>query len=617
MTTVSRPASSSPPSSSPSPSVPAVQTRTMTSANPASAMSSSMMEPATFDAAARATSMPPLPSERWARTGLAPWQSRTAVQAEPQDGLPKEVPTWLRRLMRQWADTPVLPEMMRPQIPQVKEAKNPTGLDRLPPGTKREVLIVGAGLAGMSAALELAERGYQVTLRDQGDVLGGRLATPTVDTGGAGTFKVEHGLHMWFDNYFVFKDIRNRLGINHHFRPYDVVDFKFRDYKPEGLVSRPPVYPLNMVALLQRSPNLAIFDALEQFRGLLEVMNYDHEKMQKKYDGVTFADWAKSKGISKKFYELILEPAASVTLNDPDKISAAEMLQMMHTYFISHPRAMNREVTTTDHATAVLDPWRQRLEDLGVTIETGHRTKGLRFEGGQAKGEVGETKDYDFVIVSTSVPGTKKILAGSVADAASTDELAKLRGIADPLQTAPAYHVLRVWLDQAPPAGTPDVIESPQHKPIHLYCWTHQLEDESAEYARRTGGSVLELHLYDTPDLVGLSKEQVWDKVKDTFIELEPTLKDANVRGLVLGRHHDFTSYETGQTAARPAPDAAAGIGVDNLAFAGDWVKTDYPSALMERAVATGREAANVALLKDDVRQVDVPHLRTRGPGIL
>jgi hypothetical protein len=70
--------------------------------------------------------------------------------------------------MRQWADTPVLPELLRPQIPQLKEAKNPHGLERLPPGTRREVLIVGAGLAGMSAALELAERGYQEALRASG-----------------------------------------------------------------------------------------------------------------------------------------------------------------------------------------------------------------------------------------------------------------------------------------------------------------------------------------------------------------------------------------------------------------------------------------------------------------
>lgn len=558
-----------------------------------------------------------LPSARYARSGLAPWQTRADTSAVPQDGLPAEVPSGIRRLLRSWANAPFIPEMMRPQIPQLKAPKNPQGLDRLPPGTEREVLIVGAGLAGMSAALELAERGYKVTLRDQGKWVGGRLGTGPVDTDGAGTFQVEHGLHMWFDNYFVFKDIRNRLGINEHFRPYEVVDFKFRDYKPEALESRPPVFPLNMVALIQRSPNLSILDALEQFRGLIEVMNYDHDAIVKKYDGVTFKEWAESKGISKKFYELILEPAASVTLNDPEKVSAAEMIQMMHTYFISQPAAMNREVTTTDHATAVLNPWRELLEKLGVKVETEHKTTGLRFEKGKACGELGDPKDYDFVVLATSIPGTKKILSGSVADVESKDELEKLRAVAEPLAVAPPYHVLRVWLDQAPPPGSPDVIESPQHRPIHLYCWTHQLEDESAVYAHKTGGSVLELHLYDTPELTGLTKEQIWEKVKPTFVQLEPSLKDAKARGLALGRHHDFTSYEVGQLSKRPAPEAPQAAGVANLALAGDWVRTDYPSALMERAVATGREAANVALLLDGVRQVEVPHLRRRGPGIV
>ena len=73
----------------------------------------------------------------------------------------------------------------------------------------RHILIIGGGLAGMSAALELAERGYKVTLREAQNVLGGRLATRSIDTN-AGTFQVEHGLHMWFHNYHNFKDIRQQ-----------------------------------------------------------------------------------------------------------------------------------------------------------------------------------------------------------------------------------------------------------------------------------------------------------------------------------------------------------------------------------------------------------------------
>ena len=49
----------------------------------------------------------------------------------------------------------------------------------------------------------------------------------------------------------------------------------------------------------------------------------------------------------------------------------------------------------------------------------------------------------------------------------------------------------------------------------------------------------------------------------------------------------------------------------------GDWVKTDYPSALMERAVSTGREAANLALYADDVRAAVVVETSKHGPGLI
>jgi len=78
-----------------------------------------------------------------------------------------------------------------------------------------------------------------------------------------------------------------------------------------------------------------------------------------------------------------------------------------------------------------------------------------------------------------------------------------------------------------------------------------------------------------------------------------------------------------------------------NMYLAGDWIKTAYPAALMERAVTTGenlvtnshleikislifeffffkgREAANEALLKDNVRQAPMTVLSTKGPGLM
>jgi len=525
-------------------------------------------------------------------------------------------PAWLQKLERQFANLPGLPEVIRPNIPQVKEPVNPQDPKTLPEGVEKKALIVGGGIAGLSTALELADRGYSVTIREASNVLGGRLDTRQKETD-AGTFAVEHGLHMWFDNYHVFREIRDRLDINDEFRGYKEVHFQFRTYKPETLKSAPPIYPINLLRLLQRSPNMNLLDGLANTFGLLDVMNYNHDKTFEKYDNMSVEEWIKEKGITKKFYELFIQPAASVTLNDPSKMSAAEMIQMMHEYFVGQPRAMDREVVNNDHYRSVIGPWEKELKRLGVTIETKTPVRGLEIKDGKIVGEKGKNENFDWVVMATEPKATKKILAQSVAsDGQSIPALESAQKIVEPMKSAPPFSVLRVWLDKQTNADRPDVIEPPQHEPINLVAQFHLLENESADWAKKTKGSVLELHLYNTPEYAGKSKEEIWKDVQPTFLELLPELKDAKVLGSTITRGDNFTSYEPGQATARPMADSLMESGkVENLAFAGDWVNTDYPCALMERAVATGREAANALLVRDGVQQAPVPFTRKYGPG--
>ena len=53
---------------------------------------------------------------------------------------------------------------------------------------KEEILIIGSGLAGMSAGQFLNASGYQVTILDKGFRCGGRYATRRVDD-----FSFDHG----------------------------------------------------------------------------------------------------------------------------------------------------------------------------------------------------------------------------------------------------------------------------------------------------------------------------------------------------------------------------------------------------------------------------------------
>ncbi len=496
---------------------------------------------------------------------------------------------------------------VRPRNPSA-----PPVLDQ--PGT-RSALIVGGGIAGLSAALELAERGYSVVVREADEVAGGRLATRDLDPGLGRTFRVEHGLHMWFDNYRTFADIRHRLGVNDRFRPYDQVDFVFRDYLPERLESTPKLFPFNLAGIVDRSPNLEWPDVFGSLGIFGDLLGFTMRNLYERLDEVSFLEWIERNRVSPAFRDVVFLPAAHVTLNRVADLSAAEMLLFQHLYFTSQPFAFDRDVTTTDHATALIDPWVARLRSLGVQVRTGAPVPGLRFESGRAVGVIGEPERYDWVVLATDVGGTQRVLRGSEADTASAPALAGLRDAVGPLEVAPPYRILRAWFDRPLAPGRPDVIETPQHDPVALICLFHQLEEESRDWAAQAGGSVVEFHLYSLDDdLATIDEDAVWPRIRPTVLEVVPELRDARMLGSTVGTYENFTSFAVGQGRRRPDHNGARAAGLANVSLAGDWVACAAPSALMERSVLTGRLAANECLLADGVREAGWSHVSSVGP---
>ncbi|MCX6109502.1 MAG: FAD-dependent oxidoreductase, partial [Proteobacteria bacterium] len=63
--------------------------------------------------------------------------------------------------------------------------------------------------------------------------------------------------------------------------------------------------------------------------------------------------------------------------------------------------------------------------------------------------------------------------------------------------------------------------------------------------------------------------------------------------------------------------DFARSVGLENLGLAGDWVSTGYPTALMERAVSTGRECANAILRDEGIKEAPIQAAKKNGPGLL
>ncbi|XP_072035012.1 carotenoid phi-ring synthase-like isoform X3 [Amphiura filiformis] len=506
-----------------------------------------------------------------------------------------------------------------PKSARIIPPANPDDPPRLPEGQQRNVLIIGGGLAGMSAALELAERGYQVTIREADSVLGGRLHTRPVERLGQ-TFQVEHGFHAWFHNYHQFKDIRERLDIDKNFQTWGSNFFRWRKYLPEEISSWGP-YPINMLGIVLKSQNLGIVSAMKNQGPLADLMNFDMDVVYDKYDQYTFDEWAKLRNLDTTFYDVMLRPALSVTLNEENTLSAAEMLMYSHFYFLSDAEADKREITRMDYGSAVINPWAKRLQELGARIELNAKVERLLVDDktGKIIGESSHPEEkYDHVILAPNLQGVEEILTAPLkVDSPAKQPIQKILKDVSQLEIAPPYKVLRAWFDkELENSGSAIFLQVPDFDPVSAIGQYHWHEKESEEWANKTGGSIMEFHLYDWK-FGNVRDEDIWGLIAPTVKEIYPEMFERDFKMLAyhVNSYENFPSFKKGLQQYRPNATYPSQCGIPNLSFAGDWLRTSYPSALMERAVSTGREAANHVLLSDHIRQAPFKVCPSRGPG--
>ena len=93
---------------------------------------------------------------------------------------------------------------------------------------------------------------------------------------------------------------------------------------------------------------------------------FDYNTIYERLDNITFQNWAHEKKVPQDFYDIIMDPALSVTLNDREIFSAAEMLVFIHMYFLSSSDSDNRETCINNFYDAILKPWIDHLLALNV-----------------------------------------------------------------------------------------------------------------------------------------------------------------------------------------------------------------------------------------------------------
>lgn len=456
----------------------------------------------------------------------------------------------------------------------------------------RTVAVVGAGLAGLTAAELLSRRGFQVTVIDRNPYLGGKLASWKEDG-----VEIEHGFHAFFRHYFNLLHWLGELGVAPTLRAIDDYLLLGRDGRAFSFRGVQTVPALNLLALkakgLYRWRDVMRRQTGEALRGFLE---YHPTKTREAMDTTSFADFAKAAALPPSLFT-VFTMFSRAFFADAERMSMGELVKSFHFYYLSHDAGLLFEHLDGSTRETLMDPLRARLEAQGVRLRLGQPVASV--DGGDGLTVDGER--FDAVVVACDVAAARKLLSPSLV--AATPELAGLPS----LRAGQRYAVLRLWLS-TPVGGDemPAFVSTERDAVLDAFAFAHRVDADARAHAA-AGGAVLELHCYAVPD--ALAKEQLAPALEKELARFLPGFDAAKVTRRHLQVRDDFTAFHVGQSAFRPPVETSR----PGLVLAGDWVALPFPAMLMEAAHASGRLAANALCRKAGVRTFPVWSVPPRG----
>jgi isorenieratene synthase len=469
----------------------------------------------------------------------------------------------------------------------------PTGLrpeTGTPAQPRRQVVVVGAGIAGLAAATALAERGVGVRVIEQSPRLGGRVAAWPVDA----ERTMSRGFHAFFRQYYNLRSLLRRadpaLSRLVPIEDYPLVGGTGARDTFARVPARPP---LNIAGFVARSPSFRLADlARVDVAAALELLRVRFPDTFVAYDGESAAEFLDRLRFPAAARHLALEVFARSFFAPAEEFAAAELVAMFHSYFLGSAEGLLFDVPDDDYDTALWAPLGRYLHRLGVEVRTGTSVVGLESgaTGVRIGLEGGMTISADAAVIAADPAAARRLVIDSALGPADWRErVGRTRN-------APPFAVWRLWLDRPVDRVRPAFLGTSGFGPLDNVSVLERFERGAQAWATRHGGSVVELHAYALaenllePDANGRPRVQA--ELAAALPRIYPETAAAGVLAQEWLVMADCPLVDPGPWHLRPAvhtPDP-------RVLLAGDHVRTHLPVALMERAATTGFQAANALL---------------------
>jgi squalene-associated FAD-dependent desaturase len=414
-----------------------------------------------------------------------------------------------------------------------------------------DAIVIGGGVAGLSAATALSSLGLRVELFESKPFLGGRATSYTVPISGGDAEEIDNCQHILLKCCVNLQDFYRRLNI------LDAIEFhrEFYFMEPGGRTShlRRGIFPapFHFAESFLAATYLSLGEKIALGRALLALRL---ERKRKDLDQISMLDWLKSKNqpprLIERFWRQVLVSAINVEL---DQMAASHGFQVIWLGFLASSDTYEMGIPKVPLAHLYAATCNRIGNHHRATVEAFDSERGIL-----ANGEWHQARAYISAIPS--------------------DRLAKL---------VPQLPIDFAAFEPSPITGVHLWFD----RPVTTMPHGTVLDRNIHWFYNKGEGRYLTLVISASDKLLKMERQEILDLVLGELSEFLPAVATAKlVKSQIIKEAKATFRALPGLEAKRPWSRTS----IPNLFLAGDWTRSGWPST-MEGAVRSGYLAAEAA----------------------
>jgi squalene-associated FAD-dependent desaturase len=440
-----------------------------------------------------------------------------------------------------------------------------------------KAVVIGGGLAGITAAVALAQAKHDVTLLEAKPRLGGATMSFTRDG-----LVIDTGQHVFLRCCTAYRGLLDRLGMAAQapLQPRFDVTVVAPGKQAELRRRRLPA-PLHMLPALLRYPFLNFAERSRISLAALAFRRLDENDPAT--DELRLGDWLAAHGQDERTRRVLWDLFSVSSLNVPgDDASLALAAVVVKTGLLGNADAADIGVPALAlgelHGTAAA----RRLDQLGAAVRLQAKVAAIEPKGEREflvrLADSDETLDADAVVLAVPHEQAARLVPAGALPAGSVDGWTGLGA-------APIVNLHVIYDRKVMDAPFAAAVDSPVQWVFDRTRISGMHERASA--GQHSAGQYLAISLSAADEYASVPVAELRGKFVPALAELFPAAREATVTEFFVTREKRATFRQVPGTAKlRPA----AATGLPGLVLAGAWTDTGWPDT-MEGAVRSGLNA--------------------------